>query len=68
MFYFILGYSAFAFVFNLIREIQKDMADVKALNVRKTPGYFVNGKPLQVFGYKQLQQLIYSELDAQYPN
>lgn len=29
MFYFILGYSAFAFVFNLIREIQKDMADVK---------------------------------------
>jgi 4-hydroxybenzoate polyprenyltransferase len=29
MFYFILGYSAFAFGFNLIREIQKDMADVK---------------------------------------
>jgi 4-hydroxybenzoate polyprenyltransferase len=29
MFYFILGYSTFAFVLNLIREIQKDMADVK---------------------------------------
>jgi len=47
--------------------IEQDMADVKTLNVQKTPGYFVNGKPLQVFGYKQLQQLIQSELDAQYP-
>jgi hypothetical protein len=37
------------------------------LNVQKTPGYFVNGKPLQQFGYRQLAQLIQSELDAQYP-
>jgi 4-hydroxybenzoate polyprenyltransferase len=29
MFYFIIGYSVFAFLLNLIREIQKDMADVK---------------------------------------
>ncbi len=29
MFYFILGYAGFAFFLNLIREIQKDMADVK---------------------------------------
>lgn len=29
MFYFILGYSGFAFLLNLVREIQKDMADVK---------------------------------------
>ena len=43
------------------------MADVKALNVQKTPGYFVNGKPLQTFGYQQLAELIQSELDAQYP-
>jgi predicted DsbA family dithiol-disulfide isomerase len=47
--------------------IEQDMADVKALNVQKTPGYFVNGKPLQTFGYRQLGQLIQSELDAQYP-
>ncbi len=52
----------------IAKIIAQDMADVKALNVQKTPGYFVNGKPLQVFGYKQLQQLIQSELDAQYPN
>jgi protein-disulfide isomerase len=51
----------------IAKIIEQDMADVKALNVQKTPGYFVNGKPLQVFGYKQLHQLIQSELDAQYP-
>lgn len=47
--------------------IKQDMADVKTLNVQKTPGYFVNGKPLQSFGYKQLYQLIQTELDAKYP-
>ncbi len=52
----------------IAKIIEQDMADVKALNVQKTPGYFVNGKPLQVFGYRQLQQLIQSELDAKYPN
>lgn len=51
----------------IAKIIEQDMADVKALDVQKTPGYFVNGKPLQVFGYKQLHQLIQSELDAQYP-
>ena len=52
----------------IAKIIAQDMADVKALNVQKTPGYFVNGKPLQTFGYRQLQQLIQSELDAKYPN
>lgn len=51
----------------IAKIIEQDMADVKALNVQKTPGYFVNGKPLQQFGYRQLQQLIQSELDVQYP-
>ena len=48
--------------------IEQDMADVKALNVQKTPGYFVNGKPLQTFGYKQLYNLIQTELNLHYPN
>ena len=51
----------------IAKIIEQDMADVKALNVQKTPGYFVNGKPLQSFGYKQLYHLIMSELNAQYP-
>jgi protein-disulfide isomerase len=51
----------------IAKIIEQDMADVKALNVQKTPGYFVNGKPLQTFGYEQLYQLIKSELERQYP-
>lgn len=51
----------------IAKIIEQDMADVKALNVQKTPGYFVNGKPLQNFGYKQLYQLIQEELNRQYP-
>jgi protein-disulfide isomerase len=48
--------------------ITQDLADAKTLNVHKTPGFFANGKPLQNFGYKQLQQLVQTELDAKYPN
>jgi protein-disulfide isomerase len=52
----------------IIKLIEQDLADAKTLNVRKTPGYFVNGKPLQTFGYQQLQQLIQSEIRATYQN
>ena len=48
--------------------IEQDLADAKTLNVRKTPGYFANGKPLQIFGYQELQQLVQSEIMANYPN
>ncbi len=46
--------------------IAQDLADAKTLNVRKTPGFFVNGKPLEPFGSKQLIRLITAELDRQY--
>jgi protein-disulfide isomerase len=49
------------------RVIQQDLADVRALNVDKTPGFFVNGRPLQPFGAQQLRMLIQSELRANYP-
>ena len=52
----------------IVKLIEQDLADAKTLNVRKTPGYFANGKPLQVFGYQQLQQLVESELRVNYPN
>ena len=48
--------------------IEQDLADAKTLNVRKTPGFFANGKPLQSFGYQQLQHLIHSEIKERYPN
>ena len=46
--------------------IRQDIADAKTLNVRKTPGFFVNGKPLKHFGYGQLQELVESEIRANY--
>ena len=46
--------------------IQQDLADAKTLNVRKTPGYFVNGKALVNFGSQQLYDLILSEIKVQY--
>lgn len=46
--------------------IEQDLADAKTLNVRKTPGFFVNGRPLETFGREQLYQLIQSEINAKY--
>ncbi len=50
----------------IVKIIEQDLADAKTLNVHKTPGFFANGKPLQNFGYRQLQQLVQSEIDANY--
>ena len=46
--------------------IAMDLADAKALGVRQTPSYFVNGKPLPSFGSKQLEALLANEVAAQY--
>ena len=48
----------------VVRRIKLDMLDAQQLNVNKTPGFFVNGKPLIHFGYKQLQHLVESEVIA----
>ena len=50
----------------IAKIIQQDLADAKTLNVKKTPGFFVNGKPLTSFGYKQLQELVESEIKEKY--
>ena len=50
------------------RLIAQDLADARTLNVRKTPGFFVNGNPLQSFGYQQLHQLVQSEIERSYPD
>lgn len=45
----------------LDKMIAQDLEDGKILGASKTPSYFVNGKPLQTFGYEPLKELIYSE-------
>lgn len=47
--------------------IEQDLADAETLGVRKTPGFFVNGKPLQPFGARPLAALIKAEIRANYP-
>jgi protein-disulfide isomerase len=50
----------------IARRVKQDMLDAQELAVDKTPGFFVNGKPLVNFGYRQLQQLVESEIAANY--
>jgi len=50
----------------IVKIIEQDIVDAQTLNVRKTPGFFVNGRPLKTFGLEQLYQLIQSEIDAKY--
>jgi protein-disulfide isomerase len=45
------------------RALELDVADVKANNVRQTPTFFVNGKPLTEFGPQQLADLVRSEVE-----
>ena len=47
---------------NLVKIVEQDLADAKTLKASKTPAYYVNGKPLQVFGLQNLKDLINSEL------
>jgi hypothetical protein len=46
------------------RVLQVDTADLQTLQVRQTPVFFVNTRPLLSFGPRQLYELILSELDA----
>ena len=43
------------------RLLTQDVADMKALRVDRTPGFFVNGTPLRDFGEAQLKALVAQE-------
>ena len=40
------------------KMIRQDLEDARKLNVKATPEFFVNGKPLPSFGYEQLKTLV----------
>ena len=44
--------------------LQQDVADVKAVGVRGTPTFFVNGKPLPQFGREELREFVDAEVAA----
>ena len=45
--------------------LRQDTADMKALKVTGTPGFFVNGTPLRDFGAVQLKALVDEEIKKQ---
>lgn len=44
--------------------LQADTADLQVLQVRRTPTFFVNRRPLVSFGPQQLYELVLSEINA----
>ena len=48
----------------ITRVIEQDLLDAQTLGVRKTPDFFVNGRPLPSFGYEPLKELVDQALRA----
>jgi protein-disulfide isomerase len=48
----------------IAKIIEMDMADVEAAGVKKTPSFFVNGKPLKLMHPDPLLEMIKAELKA----
>ena len=48
------------------KMIEQDLADGRKLNVKGTPEFFVNGKPLPSFGYDQLKTLVEDTVGSAY--
>lgn len=46
--------------------IKKDVQDVRKFNVQATPEFFVNGRSLPSFGFKQLSQLVEKAVEEAY--
>jgi protein-disulfide isomerase len=47
---------------SIMKNLEQDTADGQTLMVRGTPSFFVNGKPLENFGYEPLRQMVAQEL------
>lgn len=48
------------------QALRRDMADLATLQIKQTPEFFVNGKPLPSFSYEALQKLVSDEMKLQY--
>lgn len=46
------------------RALEIDLSDIRTLEVRRTPTFFVNKRPLVSFGPQQLYELVLSEIRA----
>lgn len=46
--------------------VQQDIRDVQVFNIKATPEFFVNGRSLPSFGFKQLSQLVEKAVEEAY--
>lgn len=46
----------------ILEIIEQDKKDGEKLQVQGTPSFFVNGKPLEDFGYQQLRDMVAAEI------
>jgi protein-disulfide isomerase len=47
-------------------RLEQDLEDARTLGVTRTPGFFVNGRPLRQFGANELKDLVRQEVDRAY--
>ena len=52
---------------DVLVRMERDQEDAKTVQVRATPEYYVNGRPLPSFGREQLATLVREELAKAYP-
>ena len=52
---------------DVLVRMERDQEDAKTVQVRATPEYYVNGRPLPSFGREQLAALVREELAKAYP-
>ena len=52
----------------VMRNLEQDVQDGRQLGVDKTPGFFVNGRPLAPFGEAPLRQLVNDAIEEAYGN
>lgn len=50
----------------VMQVVEQDQRDGRRLNVRATPEFFVNSRPMPSFGYEQLNQLVSEAVAASY--
>lgn len=50
----------------VLAHMEQDIADARALKVTRTPGFFVNGRPLKEFGQRQLEELVREQVELAY--
>jgi len=51
---------------DVTEAVQQDVRDVQVLNIKATPEFFVNGRSLPSFGFKQLSQLVEKAVEEAY--